>query len=204
MTIDPRVYAENDKRMPTPTAGDDGKTLVYDHATGMFVFEVKEGDLPTGTILSFMGDTLPDGYVAVGATYDYDTYPALGELFGSSAGNTFDVPDIVFQKNSDGVNTGTEEAEEIGPHDHTADTYPAHGHSVGVNPNGDHAHYDYYSSYAGGGGSGGIVYSTTTQRGNHPHSATCSNAGAHSHVIDANTGTTNQPACTLVNFGIKT
>jgi microcystin-dependent protein len=254
MTIDPRDFVTNDKRIPTQMAGDQGKALVVNQTEDAYIHsaQVTITDI-TGQIIMWPTNTPPDGYLLCdGAQYAYDDYPALGFILGASAGGNFNVPDIVFAKNSKGVNTLTQEAEGVGTHNHSSVAAGGHSHSITVNSVGGHTHTSGSAgSHSHGMDSGGShshtyrsslnqpaepatgsgarvandnwpTYNTSTagshthgihsggghthtggSGGAHGHTGTANSVGDHDHNIQNHVGTT-QPACTLINFLIKT
>ena len=235
MSIEPREYIANDKRLPTTLSGDSGKTLTV--SVDEEGYEHVDVTTLTGQIIMWPLDAPPTGYLMCnGATYNYDDYPALGALMGGSSGGTFGVPDVTFAKNSKGTNTNTTEAEDVGTHGHDAgdlaahthdvnvSSVAAHTHSLSVNSNGAHTHAYAMDLDSNCDGSGNTRYQganypndahyTTSSNGSHTHSGTASSGGSHSHTATADASAditgiqdhvgTNQPACTLVNFCIRT
>lgn len=252
MAIDPRKYIKVDKRFPESLAGDQGKALVvnqdasgYEHSAQVTITDI------TGQIIMWPTDTPPTGYLLCdGSTYAYNDYPALGAILGAGPGQQFQVPNINFAKNSKGVGTLTEEAEEVGPHNHPSDNAGGHSHSLtinsagshghGVNSGGSHSHsvgsvgdhdHSYVRPVSGTrraqdgtksmvgdsssrtGGAGGHSHSlgsagshghTLNSAGSHTHTGSSGAVADHNHNIQPNSGTKNQPACTLINFLIKT
>lgn len=255
MAVDPRKFVTNDKRMPTNMSGDQGKALVvnaaedaYEHSAQVSITDI------TGQIIMWPTDTPPSGYLLCdGAQYNHDDYPSLGTILGSAPGGTFNVPNINFAKNSKGVNTLAEEAEEVGPHNHDAADAGGHTHTVTVSSGGGHTHttdtagshghscgsggyhshtyrsslnksaepatgsgavvandsWPTYNTSSGGShghsiGSGGNHSHTVNTGGAHSHTGTANAVADHNHNIQPNSGTKNQPACTLINFLIKT
>lgn len=255
MTIDPRDFVTNDKRIPTEMAGDQGKALVvnatedaYEHSAQVTITDI------TGQIIMWPTDTPPAGYLLCdGAEYAYNSYPSLGHILGASAGETFNVPNINFAKNSKGVGTLTEEDEDVKAHSHTVDTVADHSHSLTINSGGGHGHtlasagshthginsggshthtyrsslnqpaepatgsgarvandsWPTYNTGSGGShghsmGSAGSHGHTVNTGGAHTHTGSAASAGGHTHNISASGGARTQPACTLINFLIKT
>ena len=255
MTIDPRDFVTNDKRIPTNMSGDQGKALVvnasedaYEHSAQVSITDI------TGQIIMWPTDTPPAGYLLCdGSAYDYDTYPSLGFILGGTPGTQFNVPNINFAKNSKGVGTLTEEAEDVKAHSHTVDAVADHNHPLSINSGGSHTHttsstgshghgmssdgnhsHTYRSSLnqpaepATGSGarvandnwptyntssagshthsiySGGGHTHTVNSGGSHGHSGSAAEAGGHTHTISQSGGVKTQPACTLINFLIKT
>ena len=156
----------------------------------------------------------------------------LGE--NAPGSGKFNTPDISFVKNSKGVSTGTKETAKVGEHDHdgvtgtggkhghtiTMDSQKNHSHSIS---GGDHNHnltvYQGQDLDAGSGvrrnDQAGPSATHTISGGGHSHSVEA--AGAHTHVGSASTqdhhthkipthgiGEVTQPACTLINFCIRT
>jgi len=161
-----------------------------------------------GEIFMWPLDAPPDNSLMCnGDSYPYDIHPELGALLGGVPGGNFTVPDISFAKNSKGSNTGTEEAESVGTHGHTADAVASHAHSVSVASNGSHTHSVSAAGYtgitSGTGTAANDAASITGSAGAHTHSASAGAAGGHTPVINEHAGV-NQPACTLVNFCIRT
>ena len=201
------VYLLSDGSIPldtnyVPTDDQDIATSSY------VVSNTGGGGVITGEIIMWPGNTPPTGYLLCnGATYNYNDYPELGALFGSSAGGTFDTPDIdLFAKNSRGTNTLTKESAGVGTHGHTS---PSHNHTVTVGSTGStHSHLiDVGTADAGTGqGAGRINDGTNTGNGGteastHSHSTYSSYANT---TINSNQDTgPNQPVCTLINFCIK-
>ena len=237
MAINPRKYIEVDKRFPDTMAGDGGRILTvkndesgYEHNPNI-VFEVL-----VGAVIMWPLDTPPQGYlICDGAEYDIAAYPNLGALLGENAPGSgkFNVPTIVFPKNSVGVNTLMQEPDRVGEHTHDIDEVSNHVHSVAVNAVGNHNHYIHHSgnhrhamrlrygqvqatdicSSGGSAWESGDGY--TKDAGNHRHdqdgggahghSASAGGGGSHNHKIHPhNTGKTTQPECTLLNFCIRT
>jgi len=209
MAVDPRKYVDNDKRFPEDLSGQTGKVLIVNAGETAYELQTQAGSSITGSILIWPFDTLPAGYIPMGATYDYDTYPALGALFGSTPGNTFDVPAVNFMKNSNGTDTGTLEEGSVGTHGHVADAVANHSHSVSVNSVGNHTHSVSAAGYTNANYSSPTttvandVASTSGAAGAHGHTASIGENGGHTPVIQDHVGVT-QPSCTLLNFGIKT
>jgi hypothetical protein len=233
MSVDPRIYIANDKRLPeTLTVADAGKLLTVNAGGTGYENLPPSGSTGTGEIFMWPFDTPPAYGIPCGATYNYDDYPALGALFGAIAGGTFNVPAVTFVKNSAGVNTGNLVLESVGTHGHTADALashthgvsvtsaPNHGHSISVNGVGDHTHPSSADAtykiqpVTTGGNSAADQGSSTGGGGAHSHSASASSAGAHTHIAsaDAAGGHTpnindhvgvNEPAHTLLNFLIR-
>ena len=113
-----------------------------------------------------------------------------------------------FVKNSQGTNTLTNEAESVGTHGHTADAVEDHTHTISVNSVGNHTHSSAaassgISANASGTSAAAQEGSSTGSAGAHGHTASAGNAGGHTPVIQDHMGV-NQPACTLVNFCIRT
>lgn len=255
MTIDPREYVEKDKRLPaTIGAGDIGKVLAVDPTgTGYEHSQILSSSDITGQIIMWPTDTPPSGYlVCDGTQYAFDDYPSLGAILGGLPGGNFNVPDIVFAKNSRGANTLQQEAESVGSHGHASDLAGGHDHTLTINSTGGHTHttstagshshgmsntgshsHTYRSSLnqpaepATGSGArvandnwptyntsssgnhahsvynGGDHTHTVNSGGAHGHTGTANSVGDHDHNIQDHVGTT-QPACTLINFLIKT
>jgi hypothetical protein len=210
MSFDPNVAAMIDRMMQdlNPTAGDDQAVLTYDHASGKFTLTSKEGGVEVGTLRMFLADISPAGWLDVGATYNYDDYPALGALFGASAGETFDVPDVVFVKKGTGADIGTTEEQSVGDHPHTFNALGNHDHSLGINNSESHRHS---MPYGGGGGqvaAGSGVHvnwdgTNTGYDGVHSHSGSAYGKSAGTPSMVAMDPTVNQPACTVVKMMIK-
>jgi hypothetical protein len=224
MTIEPREYIDNDKRMPVTLAGDSGKLLAVGAAETVYE-HVPPGATLTGQIIMWPLNTPPAGFLLCDGSAIPVEFTDLIALIGANT------PDIVFAKNSKGVGTTTQELEEVGTHGHTASptshshsittaSVGGHSHALSINSNGAHTH-----STAGGTGAHTVVssvsprnitnyYGTSTgSAGSHNHSGTASSNGAHGHTTTANTVDTtadisdhtgsNQPACTLINFCIR-
>lgn len=99
-----------------------------------------QGDAPIGTIISYMGTIVPDGYLACdGETYHIIEYPALAKHieinfgsinhFGGDGETTFAVPDLsgrFILSNSDQYDIGDIGGEDI--HRLTVDEMPKHQH----------------------------------------------------------------------------
>ena len=206
---DSRKLVKVDERFPASLSGEAGKQLIVNDAETAYEHANRYSGAPIGSLILYMFDSLPTGYIPVGGTYNYDDYPALGALFGVATGETFTVPEILFIKNSEGVNTGTQEAEEVGTHGHTADAMGSHDHPCTARAVGNHTHPSSadpedsgeYNLAAGPypGAEGGT---RTGAGGAHTHIVDLSPASAGTPVINNHSGT-NQPACTLINIGIK-
>lgn len=209
--VDGRKLVNVDNRFPASLTGEAGKQLVVNAGETGYEHGVSDVGAPRGSLILYMFNNLPVGYIPVGATYNYDDYPDLGAMFGASAGETFDVPEILFIKNSGGVSTGTVETEEVGPHGHAAEALPAHGHSASATSVGNHTHsgvydYAYSGQYDIGGSKTGVdlmIAKSTNSGGAHGHVITVADDSAGTPVVLDNTGTKNQPECTLINIGIK-
>lgn len=211
--INPRDYIKNDKRLPVNLSGSSGKILAVNSSEDGYELVVEATSALTGQVIMWMFDTPPAGYLKVGATYNFDDYPALGALFGAIGGETFDVPAINFPKGSGGVDTGTEEPESVGTHGHdnTSDN-GEHSTSITINAAPDHRH-NQYTGWSNDGddgpylmsddGNSGVRLKSTEPAGAHGHPASASYTPAHHHTVPEHTGV-NQPACTLINFCIKT
>jgi len=207
MTIDPREYITNDKRLPTSLSGEAGKFLVVNAAEDGYELAASSGTASTGDIKMWPLDTPPSGWLMCdGAAID-PGYTALISLIGANT------PNITFVKNSKGTDTNTTEAESVGTHGHGADAVLDHSHSVTVASVGNHTHgvpvYPDPTIPSGGGAimqadaTGTLATPSTNGAGAHNHSAVASSTGGHTPVIQDHSGT-NQPACTLINFCIKT
>ena len=212
---DPRILIEKDKRLPDSLSGDANKAVVvnatedaYIHSSSLSAVDI------TGQIILWPLDVPPSGYlICDGAQYNVNDYSALGQLLGGVPGGQFNVPDLSerFPKGSGGSLTNTQENEEVGPHNHIADPIPDHTH--GLNINSVLAHYHTVQSSLTTRqvhpGTGAVVPSPpstnpTSEAGAHSHTGSNDSAGGHTLTINANTGTKNQPACTRLNFCIKT
>jgi len=217
MAVDPKIFAQVDKRFPATLTGDADKVVVVNATETAYVHSDSQiVQALVGHIIMWPLDAAPDGYlICDGASYAYDTYPTLGELLGGSAGGNFNVPDLTdrFPKGSGGTGTNTQEAEDIGVHSHIANAVPSHSHSLSINSVGNHQHI--YRVYTGEGLDGGActrrndcagsyIDLGTNGGGAHGHTGSAANNGGHTPVVQNSTGTVNQPACTLINFCIKT
>ena len=210
--VDSRKFVSVDKRFPVSMAGDAGKQLTVSDDETVYQHQSPSG-VPVGSLIFYMFDNLPVGYIPTNATYNYDDYPELGALFGAVTGETFTVPEILFIKNSNGVNTGTVEPESVGTHGHDADPLDTHDHACSARAVGNHRHKKKSLSLVGvqrGDGS----YKTLVEGQSSSFDEYNDYGGAHTPIIDlspASAGTpvindhtgTNQPECTLVNIGIK-
>ena len=217
MAVDPKIFAQVDKRFPATLTGDADKVVVVNATETAYVHSDSQiVQALVGHIIMWPLDAAPDGYlICDGASYAYDTYPTLGELLGGSAGGNFNVPDLTdrFPKGSGGTGTNTQEAEDVGPHDHSASPVPKHGHGLVIISVGNHSHgiplrYGSVQSTEVCSSSlsswvSGTKYTNPDGAHGHPNSYVV-NGGDHTPVILNNTGTVNQPACTLINFCIKT
>ena len=170
MAVDPREYIAKDKRLPVSLAGDAGKVLVvtpgedgYEHSEFISVTEA------TGQIILWPNDKPPEGFlICDGSQYAYDDYPALGAILGASAGQLFNVPDIVFPKNSRGANTLSKESESVGPHTHPLTSVANHNHTLTINSVPDHDHDP-------------STINVAAADGAHTHSVSIGSAGNHTH-----------------------
>ena len=222
MPINPRKYIEVDKRFPDSMAGDADRVLVvkndesgYEHSAAVTVESL------TGSIIMWPFDTPPPEHlICDGAEYDIATYPALGALFGENAPGSgkFNVPDISFVKNSKGQNTLTDEPDSVGEHSHVAELEAGHTHmgEASMVPNHHHTVSNQNPGRVERVSLGtGMQYDvaaaaanpdwTTSDAGAHDHRVTIDPAGAHTHLIRPhNVGGKTQPACTLINFCIRT
>lgn len=217
MASDPRVLIDKDKRLPDTLTGDANKIVAVSADETSYIHSqfISASDI-TGQIIMWPLDAPPSGYlICNGAQYNVNDYSALGQLLGGVPGGQFNVPDLTdrFPKGSGGAATNTQENEEVGPHNHAADSAAIGNHTHGINSAGGHTH-TYRSSLnqsaSPASGSGAVVANdnwptyNTSSAGAHGHSM--GGAGGHDHAVtvNANTGTKNQPACTLINFCIKT
>ena len=130
-----------------PTAADDGKALIYDHANAKFIYGSLSG-IPAGMYVPYGGTTAPAGWLlcygqAVDRTTYADLFTAISTGFGVGDGaTTFNVPDIrgrtpLGKDNMGGVsaNRVTDAAADsiggtLGSEEHTLTTaeMPAHTH----------------------------------------------------------------------------
>jgi hypothetical protein len=99
-----------------------------------------------GQIGLFLMDSTPaGGWLPLdGSTYDYDDYPALGEVLGAEAGGTFTLPDCYttgrfLRSNAPGSPAGTLYSNQNKTHNHAAvfsagatDFQGSHAHNVSV------------------------------------------------------------------------
>lgn len=108
---------------------------------------------PTGAVLGYLFATPPSGWLLCdGTTYAYNTYPALGALFGASAGGNFTLPDMRdrFMAGKSAAGTWSNTSGAIGPdsvitnnrdHTHTTDLAHGHGNNFAVTVSDHAAHY---------------------------------------------------------------
>jgi microcystin-dependent protein len=93
--------------------------------------------VPTGAIVAWLTTTAPTGWLFCnGATYAYNTYPALGELRGGTAGGNFTVPDLrdrFMAGNASVASAWSNNSGTFAPNTalatHTHDTDITHGHA---------------------------------------------------------------------------
>lgn len=95
---------------------------------------------PTGAVLGYLFATPPSGWLLCnGGTHAYNTYPALGALFGASAGGNFTLPNMqdrfMAGLSAAGTWSNTSATTLLSPNaalaipNHTHSTSIAHGHS---------------------------------------------------------------------------
>ena len=95
------AYADAIQGFPVdaPTATDDGKALIYDHANAKFIYGSLSG-IPAGVYIPYGGATAPAGWLlcygqAVSRATYADLFTAIGTFFGVGDGSTtFNVMDI--------------------------------------------------------------------------------------------------------------
>jgi len=156
-----------------------------------------------GRIMMWPFNTPPAGYlICDGSTYNYNDYPDLGALLGASTGQSFNVPDINFAKNSKGSNTLTVENEDVGTHGHTS---VSHNHTPTIASGGSHIHVfnagnDENAGYNAGRSSNYTSDGSGESGGTHTHTGSINNFT----VSISNYTGVNQPECILINFCIKT
>jgi microcystin-dependent protein len=98
------------------------------------------GDVPTGTVLLYMGSTAPDGFfLCDGSTFDDSENPVLYSLLGTTT-----LPDFAGRSPA-GLETGKSLGETYGEKEHTltVDEMPSHNHTL-------QAYNSSYSGYANG------------------------------------------------------
>jgi len=186
----------------TPSIGQDIVTKEYVDSVCSNASIMSSSEV--GEIIMWPHNIPPTGYlICDGSQYNYNDYPDLGSLLGASAGQTFNVPDVNFAKNSKGNHTLDTEPESVGVHTHLASN---HSHSVSVSQTGAHAHNIKMSASIVD-GTGAIRHALfSNSHGNlesagstHSHNAS---SGSRGYTINNHTGV-NQPECTLINFCIK-
>lgn len=164
---------------------------------------------PVGALLFHAGSTAPANFLACdGSAVSRTTYSALFAVIGTTygAGNgstTFNLPtanDGRFFRATGGnaAAQGTLQAEDVGPHDHTASTGSAGAHTHSLTRNKRYGANDNSSGNANpgfdvGDQNNGNVTLTTSSNGDHAHSVT----------VDANDGTENRPRNMSVLVCIK-
>ena len=152
---------------------------------------------PTGAVLGYLFATPPSGWLLCnGGTHDYNTYPALGALFGAVGGGSFTLPDMRdrFIAGLGTVGTWSNTAGAIGP-DSTITNSRSHTHSTSHSHNHDHTFTG--SSHTHGSGTYNPVAMTigalaTTQAGGHSHTApiAAENTGQPSTTVNRDSGGT--------------
>jgi len=186
--------------------------------------------VPSGTILPYGGDpsSPPSGYLycnaaAVSRTTYADLFATIGTTYGSGDGSTtFNVPDLMGRSplgsgtgsglsartrgTKDGVQSVTLQATESGTavHGHTAPSTGsagAHSHTIGAGFNYWIAYNASGSAYMGAGAYGPYTSNnSTSDPGNHQHTASVNNATAASAAAAHN----NMHPFLVVGFIIKT
>ncbi len=144
--------------------------------------------IPVGTVLSFSGETPPEGYLlcqgqAISRTDYANLFNIIGIKYGAGDGNTtFNLPDLR-SRVPVGLNTSDNDFQALGTTGGvktvtlTSNQLPAHNHSAATTVNNGGAHTHSGSSASAGG---------------HTHTATSGSAGGHTHTIN-NSGNLNIP-----------
>lgn len=163
-------------------------------------FQIASGSIvgagaPTGAVLAYLFATPPSGWLLCdGSTYAYNTYPALGALFGASAGGNFTLPDMRdrFIGGKSTVGTWSNNSGTIGPNTiidneraHTHDTDIAHGHAdtIAVSEHTSHNHsFDAPSDVTSGPSANTYVAAGST--------SILVSVGTHTHTADPASATT--------------
>ncbi len=147
-----------------------------------------QNGVPTGTIMAFVGDTAPEGWLLCnGASFaDNPANAKLRELLGS-----FNTPDLKARYlRGTGTVTGREAIALRGTQD---DTFKPHNHSVSLTTNdpGNHSHDIWF--YNGGSTNGPLNrsiqagFESPASNDNNDRPYTTTSNGAHTHTVSGNT-----------------
>jgi microcystin-dependent protein len=184
--------------------------------------------VPAGSIVMYAANAAPSGWLECnGASIDRTTYAALftaiGTTFGSVSGSVFNVPDLRGHfvrgwDNSRGVDSGrafgSSQANQVGPHAHTATTTTSGSFSGTAASDGDHTHtvpLTFLGTNVGGtntilssGGSNDQTPISTSSSGAHTHTVSGSITASSSTTVNSNGGTESRPINTALMYIIKT
>jgi len=153
--------------------------------------------VPAGSVVAWLTGTAPTGWLFCdGTSYAYNTYPALGEILGGSAGGNFTTPDMKdrFLGSLGTVGAWSNTSGTIGPNS-TITNDRAHTHST------SHTH-TFSGSFSGSGHSHGatglnptattIGLLSSTQAGLHSHTApiVSESSGSPSSTVNRDSGGT--------------
>lgn len=197
-------------------------------------FSLGEGYVgnPVGTIISFAGASVPDGYIECdGRALQGSSYPelsaAIGTLYGTGGAGTFRVPDLrgEFLRGWDhgrgvdnGRTLGSSQGFQMQSHNHTGTTSTNgnHNHSAAASQNGNHRHRQgdqgdtatfgaWRQTGQGEDNDSAGQQPYTDYAGNHSHSIVVYYNGAHNHSFTTSYtgGGETRPRNVAVMFCIK-